>query len=125
MTKQMSISYIFLALSAWFYLFTYLIFRVNDTSEDLFDQNVYDNLESISGVMDRVCSCKKEDRNSHTGTIECSYGTYRDCKYTIGKQLHCILNPEGQLRRKRDLRHLEYMSYSTKSDIKSSSSVSI
>lgn len=106
-------------------MFTYLLFRVNDTSEDLFDQNVYSNLESISGVLDRVCSCIKDDSKSHTGTIECSYGTYRDCEYTIGKQLHCILNPEGQLRRKRDLRHLEYMSYSAELDIKSSSAVSI
>lgn len=68
--------------------------------------------------MDCVCLCKKEDRNSYIGIIECSYGIYRDCKYIIGKQLYCILNLEGQLRRKRDLCYLEYMFYFIKFDIK-------
>lgn len=70
--------------------------------------------------MDRVCTCTKE-----TGTIKCNYGTYKDCKYTIGKQYHCIINPEGQLRRKRDLRHLESISKSVQPNFKSSFAVSI
>lgn len=62
---------------------------------------------SISGVLDRVCTCKKDSTNETTGKIECTYGTYKDCKFVGGKKFHCILNPEGQLRRKRDVRHLE------------------
>lgn len=57
--------------------------------------------------MDLVCTCKKH--NSTAGDIECNYGTYKNCKFVVGKPFHCILNPEGQLRRKRDLRHLETM----------------
>lgn len=62
---------------------------------------------SISGVLDRVCTCDK------TGTIDCTYGTYKNCKFVVGKKFHCILNPEGQLRRKRDVRHLEKISSSS------------
>lgn len=57
--------------------------------------------------MDLVCTCKKH--SSTAGDIECNYGTYKNCKFVVGKPFHCILNPEGQLRRKRDLRHLETM----------------
>lgn len=57
--------------------------------------------------MDLVCTCKKH--SSTTGDIECNYGTYKNCKFVVGKPFHCILNPEGQLRRKRDLRYLETM----------------
>lgn len=76
---------------------------------DLFDDNHYANLKSISEVLDQVCMCKKIDKDdgSVTHRIECNYGTYKNCKFVVGKQYYCILNPEGQLRRKRDVRHLE------------------
>ena len=68
---------------------------------------MYSNLNSISTVLDRVCTCKKTGENARSGDIECNYGTYKNCKFRVGKQYHCILNPEGQLRRKRDLRHMQ------------------
>lgn len=73
---------------------------------NLFDESTYRNLESISNVYERVCSCKKiaDDKPAN---IECNYGTYKNCKFVVGKKFHCMLNPEGQLRRKRDLRHIE------------------
>ena len=74
---------------------------------------MYSNLNSISTVLDRVCTCKKKDENARSGDIECNYGTYKNCKFRVGKQYHCILNPEGQLRRKRDLRHIESLMYDT------------
>ena len=49
-----------------------------------------------------MCTCDKE-----TEKIECNYGTFENCKFRVGKQFYCILNPQGQLRRKRDLRYLE------------------
>lgn len=81
--------------------------KANDLN--LFDDNHYANLKSISEVLDKVCMCKKivKDDGNVTHRIECNYGTYKDCKFVVGKQYYCILNPEGQLRRKRDLRHLE------------------
>ena len=82
-----------------------LFSRVKDNEVDLFDYNVYSNLNSISTVLDRVCTCKQKDARSRD--IECNYGTYKNCKFRVGKQYHCILNPEGQLRRKRDLRHMQ------------------
>lgn len=70
---------------------------------NLFDQNTYVKLKSISEVLDRVCVCK----NDQSGAIECNYGTYKNCKFVVGKPFHCIINPKGQLRRKRDVRHLK------------------
>uniref|UniRef100_A0A8W8NV44 VWFD domain-containing protein n=1 Tax=Magallana gigas TaxID=29159 RepID=A0A8W8NV44_MAGGI len=81
--------------------------RVTENELDLFDHDSYHSLPSISEKMDLVCTCKKH--NSTAGDIECNYGTYKNCKFVVGKPFHCILNPEGQLRRKRDLRHLETM----------------
>ena len=90
------------------YLFQNFIFffRVNG-NVDLFDHTVNLNLNSISTVLDRVCLCKRNTQNGISGEIECNYGTYNNCKFRVGKQYHCILNPEGQLRRKRDLRHMK------------------
>lgn len=73
---------------------------------NLFDESTYRNLESISNVYERVCSCKKI-ADDKPATIECNYGTYKNCKFVVGKKFHCMLNAEGQLRRKRDLRHIE------------------
>ena len=81
--------------------------RVKDNEINLFDNNMYSNLNSISTVLDRICTCKKGNANDKSGNIECNYGTYKDCKFRVGKQYHCILNPEGQLRKKRDLRHMQ------------------
>lgn len=77
----------------------------------LFDDNNYANLKSISEVLDRVCMCKKDSKDDQpvTHRIECNYGTYKNCKFVIGKPYFCILNPEGQLRRKRDVRRMESM----------------
>lgn len=86
------------------------IYRVENNGIDLFDHSSYHNLLSISGVMDRVCTCNRNEENDEIGTIECTYGTHKDCKFVIGKNYHCILNPEGQLRRKRDIHHLEKIS---------------
>lgn len=80
---------------------------------------------SISGVLDRVCTCNRNGANDGTGTIECTYGTYKDCKFSIGKKFYCILNPEGQLRRKRDVRHLEKISSSSQNEDVASLIVSI
>lgn len=98
-----------------YYFFKFILFclypfgRVKGNEVDLFDSTSYNNLESISEVLDRVCTCKRHSPTARTGDIECNYGTYQNCKFVVGKQYHCILNPEGQLRRKRDLRHLELM----------------
>lgn len=77
----------------------------------LFDDNNYANLKPISEVLDRVCMCKKDSKDDQpvTHRIECNYGTYKNCKFVIGKPYFCILNPEGQLRRKRDVRRMESM----------------
>ncbi|XP_061167273.1 uncharacterized protein LOC133176126 [Saccostrea echinata] len=80
--------------------------RVGNGEVDLFDNSVYDNLDSITTVFDRTCTCERED-NQQKGDIICSYGNYKNCKFVVGKKYYCILNPEGQLRRKRDLRHLQ------------------
>nr|XP_022312815.1 uncharacterized protein LOC111117870 isoform X2 [Crassostrea virginica] len=80
--------------------------RVKNNELNLFDESTYRNLESISNVYERVCSCKKI-ADDKPATIECNYGTYKNCKFVVGKKFHCMLNPEGQLRRKRDLRHIE------------------
>lgn len=88
-------------------IYFFYVHRVKEKVLDLFDHNSYDSLVSISGVLDRVCTCEKDSANERTGKIECTYGTYKDCKFVVGKKFHCILNPEGQLRRKRDVRHLE------------------
>lgn len=90
-----------------FSLFPFL--RVKGNELDLFDPNSYNNLDSISEVLDLVCTCKRHGPNAPTGDIECNYGTYKNCKFVVGKPFYCILNPEGQLRRKRDLRQLESM----------------
>ena len=82
-------------------------FRVNENEFNLFDHTVYSNLKSISTVLDRVCTSKKNNGIDPPGDIECSYGTFKNCKFRVGKQYHCILNPEGQLRRKRDLSHMQ------------------
>lgn len=85
--------------------------RVKASYLNLFDDNNYKNLKSISEVLDRVCMCKSEDKDGKNATykIECNYGTYKNCKFVVGKPYFCILNPEGQLRRKRDVRRLESM----------------
>lgn len=88
-----------------FFFFPFL--RVKGTELDLFDPNSYNTLDSISEVLDLVCTCQRHGPNDRTGDIECNYGTYKNCKFVVGKPFYCILNPEGQLRRKRDLRHLE------------------
>lgn len=80
---------------------------------------------SVSGVLDRVCTCNKDNTNDTTGKIECTYGTYKDCKFVVGKKFHCILNPEGQLRRKRDVRHLEKIVSNTETKHNTSLTVSI
>lgn len=85
----------------------FIFFRVTGNELDLFNENTYNNLPSISEKLDLVCTCKKQ--TSTAGNIECTYGTYKNCKFVVGKPFHCILNPEGQLRRKRDLSHLETM----------------
>lgn len=93
------------------YIFLFIYnHRVKDNELDLFDDNHYANLKPISEVFVRVCTCKEKeviDEQDETHVIECNYGTYKNCKFVGGKQYYCILNPEGQLRRKRDLRHLE------------------
>lgn len=78
---------------------------------NLFDHQHYAKLRSISEVLDYVCTCKTEYNNFTIikKDIECNYGTYQNCKFIVGKQYFCIINPEGQLRRKRDVRHLESM----------------
>lgn len=85
--------------------------RVKASYLNLFDDSNYENLKSISEVLDRVCICKSEDKDNKNATykIECNYGTYQNCKFVVGKPYRCILNPEGQLRRKRDVRRLELM----------------
>nr|XP_022310403.1 uncharacterized protein LOC111115834 isoform X2 [Crassostrea virginica] len=80
--------------------------RVKNNELNLFDESTYGNLESISHVYERVCSCKKI-ADDKPADIECNYGTYKNCKFVVGKKFHCMLNPEGHLRRKRDLRHIE------------------
>lgn len=102
-----------------------IVFRVNGTERDLFDENTYVNLKSISEVMDRVCSCVRNGQNGRTSYIQCNYGTYKNCKYAVGKPFHCSLNPNGQLRRKRDLLAIESMIHSYGFDNKSFSEVSI
>ncbi|XP_062578161.1 LOW QUALITY PROTEIN: uncharacterized protein LOC134240066 [Saccostrea cucullata] len=84
--------------------------RVENDEADLFDNKVYDSLKSITTVYDRTCTCKRNANNPHDGDIICSYGNYKNCKFAVGKRYYCILNPEGQLRRKRDLRHLQSLS---------------
>lgn len=79
---------------------------------DLFHENRYSTLKSISTVLERVCECKRHNAGIG-GDIECNYGTYKSCKFVLGKQYHCILNPDGQLRRKRDIRHLQSIVSST------------
>ncbi|XP_062603711.1 uncharacterized protein LOC134265508, partial [Saccostrea cucullata] len=81
--------------------------KVQNDEVDLFDTNVYGGLKSITTVFDRTCTCKKNANNPHDGDIICSYGNYKNCNFAVGKRYYCILNPEGQLRRKRDLRHLQ------------------
>lgn len=76
---------------------------------NLFDHHYYNNLRSISEVLDYVCTCKTEyDGNGKLirKDIECNYGTHQNCKFVVGKQYFFIINPEGQLRRRRDIRHL-------------------
>lgn len=88
------------------YAFIY-VYRVKNNELYLFDPNSYDSLMSIAGVLDRVCTCKRNGTYNPTGKIECTYGTYKECKFVVGKKFHCFLNPDGQLRRKRDVHHLE------------------
>ncbi|XP_056007282.1 uncharacterized protein LOC125666050 [Ostrea edulis] len=78
-------------------------------NEDLFkdSQTVYATLKSISTTLARVCTCK--ETSDRTGEIECNYGTFKDCKFKVGKQFHCIINPSGSRRRKRDLTHFKYI----------------
>lgn len=102
--------YLKLFLSFNHYLFIIILFnRVKDGKLNLFDYLYYNNLRSISEVLDYVCTCKTEyDGNDKIirKDIECNYGTHQNCKFVVGKQYFCIINPEGQLRRKRDVRHL-------------------
>lgn len=62
-------------------------------------------------MLDYVCTCKTEYNNITITKkdIECNYGTHQNCKFIVGKQYFCIINPEEQLRRKRDVHHLESM----------------
>lgn len=101
----------------------YFIDRVTDSGLDLFHENRYRTLKSISTVLDRVCECKRHD-GSISGDIECTYGTYKSCKFVVGKQYHCILNPDGQLRRKRDIRHLQSIVSNTPNNYRSTFKVS-
>lgn len=82
-----------------------MVCRVKNKEHNLFDESTYENLKSISEVYDQVCSCETI-AGTNEKKIECSYGTFKTCKFFVGKQFHCILNPEGQSRRKRDLRHI-------------------
>lgn len=84
---------------------------MKDNQLDLFDHQHYTNLISISEVFDYVCTCKTEYENGRLvkKNIECNYGTHQNCNFVFGKRYFCILNPEGQLRRKRDVRHLKSM----------------
>lgn len=99
----------FCRIHKFFLLFFSFNFRVKANDLNLFNDSHYAYLKSISEVLDKVCMCKKivEDDGIVTHRTECNFGTYKDCKFVVGKQYFCILNPEGQLRRKRDLRHLE------------------
>lgn len=108
MFSENYIIFVFAVFIFFLIIFSYN-FRVKANDLNLFDDNHYANLKSISEVLDKVCMCKKivNDDGIVTHRIECNYGTYKDCKFVVGKQYYCILNPEGQLRRKRDLRHLE------------------
>lgn len=101
----------------------YFIDRVTDSGLDLFHENRYRTLKSISTVLDRVCECKRHD-GGISGDIECTYGTYKSCKFVVGKQYHCILNPDGQLRRKRDIRHLQSIVSNTPNNYRSTFKVS-
>lgn len=94
--------------SLGFPLFSCVYFRTPD-NEDLFkdSQTVYATLKSISTTLARVCTCK--ETSDRTGEIECNYGTFKDCKFKVGKQFHCIINPSGSRRRKRDLTHFKYI----------------
>lgn len=97
--------------------------RVTDNGLDLFHENRYSTLKSISTVLERVCECKRHDEG-FGGDIECNYGTYKSCKFVVGKQYQCILNPDGQLRRKRDIRHLQSIVSSTSNNYRSTFEVS-
>nr|XP_034320141.1 uncharacterized protein LOC117687527 isoform X50 [Crassostrea gigas] len=94
--------------------------RVKDHQLNLFDYHYYNNLRSISEVLDYVCTCKTEyDRfgNLIRKDIECNYGTHQNCKFVVGKQYFCIINPEGQLRRKRDVRHLNSLFSNSQTEV--------
>lgn len=97
--------------------------RVTDNGLDLFHENRYSTLKSISTVLERVCECKRHGEGIG-GDIECNYGTYKSCKFVVGKQYQCILNPDGQLRRKRDIRHLQSIVSSTSNNYRSTFEVS-
>lgn len=101
----------------------YFIDRVTDNGLDLFHKNRYSTLKSISTVLERVCECKRY--GTGMGDIECNYGTYKSCKFVVGKQYQCILNPDGQLRRKRDIRHLQSIVSSTPNNYRSTFEVSM
>lgn len=101
----------------------FFIDRVTDNGLDLFHENRYSTLKSISTVLERVCECKRHGEGIG-GDIECNYGTYKSCKFVVGKQYQCILNPDGQLRRKRDIRHLQSIVSSTSNNYRSTFEVS-
>lgn len=102
-------------------LFIIILFnRVKDHQLNLFDYHYYNNLRSISEVLDYVCTCKTEyDRfgNLIRKDIECNYGTHQNCKFVVGKQYFCIINPEGQLRRKREVRHLNSLFSNSQTEV--------
>lgn len=77
----------------------FFIDRVTDNGLDLFHENRYSTLKSISTVLE-------------------------SCKFVVGKQYQCILNPDGQLRRKRDIRHLQSIVTSTSNNYRSTFEVS-
>lgn len=82
------------------------ICRVGNSNVDLFDDSIYSSLKSISSVYNRVCLCEKNSGGTKNTQHDCSYGTYKNCKFNIGKEYKCILHPEGRLRRKRDIEYL-------------------
>lgn len=87
---------------------------------NLFDHHYYNNLRSISEVFDYVCTCKTKydgDDRLIRKDIECNYGTHQNCKFVVGKQYFCIINPEGQLRRKRDIRHLNSLFSNSQNEV--------
>lgn len=93
---------------------------MKDGKLNLFDCLYYNNLRSISEVLDYVCTCKTEydgDGNLIRKDIECNYGTHQNCKFVVGKQYFCIINPEGQLRRKRDVRHLNSLFLNSQNEV--------